>query len=85
MPYIERYLFIFMNRQRALPEQKRYLLHCVQPYRTPKEVRERNEIESGTGTRRIRKYTKATRDVSQSKAARGLAALRKVQGEPYSR
>ncbi len=52
-----------MFRQLALPELKRYLLHCVQPYRTPKVARERNEIESGGGTRRNRKYTKATRDV----------------------
>ncbi len=52
-----------MFRQRALPEPERYLLHCVQPYRTPKTARERNEIESGAGSRRIRKYTRATRDV----------------------
>ncbi len=59
MPYIERYLFIHMIRQLALPELKRYLLHCVQPYRTPKVARKRNEIESGAGTRRNPKYSKA--------------------------
>ncbi len=80
-----------MSRQRALPEPERYLLRCAHSYRTPKVVRERNEIESGAGTRRIRKYTKATRDVPRlksgagtrrnpkySKAARGRAALRKI-------
>ncbi len=92
VPYIERYLFIFMNRQLALPELKRYLLHCVQLYRTPKVARERNEIESGAGTRRNRKYTKATRDMVRiesgtrtyrnpkyNKAVRGRTALQKIQ------
>ncbi len=33
------------------------------PYRTPKMARERNDVENGAGSRRNRKYTKATRDV----------------------
>ncbi len=62
MLYIERYLFIHMSRQLALPELKRYLLHCVQPYRTPKVARKRNEIESGAGTWCNPKYIKAAMD-----------------------
>ncbi len=75
IPYIERYLFIHMSRQLALPEPKRYLLHCVQPYRTPKTVRERNEIESGTRRAAVLKQHATSRE---SKAARGRAAIQNI-------
>ncbi len=47
MPYIERYLFIHMSRQLALPEPKRYVLHGIQPYRTPKATREVSRYKGG--------------------------------------
>ncbi len=69
MPYVERYLFILMSRQLALPELKRYLLHCAQPYRTPKN-----------GTRRGAdlKRHEACRNPKYNKAAWGRAALRNI-------
>ncbi len=58
---------ILMSRQRALPEPKRYLLHYVQPYRTPKVVRGRGAVL---------KRHETCRDI---KAARGRAANPKRQ------
>ncbi len=40
----------------AFGQLKRYLLHCVQPYRTPKATRERNEIQSGARLAALRKW-----------------------------
>ncbi len=70
-----------MFRQLALPEPKRYLLHCVQPYRTPKTVRERNEVENGGGLDAIgnrQKRHETCRNPKYCKATRGRAAIRNI-------
>ncbi len=68
-----------MSRQRALPEQKRYLLHCVQPYRTPKTVRERNEVENGGGLDAIGNIQKRHEAWCDRKAARGRVAIQNIR------
>ncbi len=62
MPYVERYLFILMSRQLALPELKRYLLHCAQPYRTPKNCTRRAAIQNILKRRETRRIPKTVED-----------------------
>ncbi len=66
MPYVERNLFILMSRQLALPELKRYLFHCAQPYRTPKNCTRRAAVLKRHG------------DVPESKATRGRVAIQNI-------
>ncbi len=57
-----------MSRQRALPEPKQYLLHCVQPYRTPKAGRGVMKSKAVRGPGVVLKRHETCRDI---KAARG--------------
>ena len=65
-----------MIRQRALPELKRYLLHCVQPYRTPRVARERNEVENGGGLDAIGNIQKRHETWCEIKAAMNCRNLK---------